>query len=486
MKSNSRTVQHTLSGAQRPFARKNKRLIFSYMLGAVLSASALVMSSCQSAEVEQGPLRTVLRGEISNPAGNNASIRIADSVYRTELDAQGNFVLHLDLEQAGYARFRIGPEYGMVYLRPGDSLNLTLDATAFDESLSFTGSAASINNYLAGRMLRQISLSEQEDLYLLGEEEFRQHSQQHHRESLEGLSGASLDDDEFNRHEKIELDFGYADRLATYPLAHGYLSGKTEFKTTEAFWNFVDELDMNNPDNARSETFLAFASRYLGHMAQNQPFAPEESADYALYQMNLIEEVFSEKQVRAALSASVLTEYLSYRGPNGAEPLYERYMKMAPEGAERDKVEKQYRGWQELAQGKPAPDFSGYTLDGELVKLSDLKGKTVYVDVWATWCGPCLRELPYLETLQDAYAGREDVVLMSISVDDDQKAWEDMLQRDEPGGLQIHAREAWNAEVVENYRINGIPRFLLIDAEGLIADAHAPRPSSGEVEALLP
>ena len=75
------------------------------------------------------------------------------------------------------------------------------------------------------------------------------------------------------------------------------------------------------------------------------------------------------------------------------------------------------QGLQGDLRGKPAPDFELSTLDGKKVKLSDLRGKAVLVNFWATWCGPCKIEMPWLADLQTKYASK-GLVVLGISVDE--------------------------------------------------------------------
>jgi len=467
---------------------------------------------CSQKETVEGPLRTVLRGTITNPAGTNASISIADSVYRTELDAEGRFALVFDLEEADYARIRIGPEFTIAYFRPGDSLELRLDATQFDLTLTYSGTGAEINTYLAAKMVRNAALQPEANPYELDESAFAQQARERHEKLLADLENAGLEAF-FTQREKLELQFVWAGEMANYPQYHAYYASSPGFTPSAGYWDFVQQLDLNNDWNVSSDAFESFASSYLSALAeqkqagQNQASESPDSADpaaangdatadaagdaasdaatLALDQMDLVEQTFKNEAIQAKLIGSVLREYLSYEGPEGAEPLYARYTASAKPGREHDALEKSYRHWQALASGKPAPDFAGVRMDGSRVALSDLKGKTVYVDVWATWCGPCRAEIPYLDTLQQAFAGDESVVLMSISVDDDKAAWESMVAEKALGGLQIFTEGAWESDVVKRYLIDGIPRFMVIAPDGTIADVQAPRPSSGQVADIL-
>jgi len=149
----------------------------------------------------------------------------------------------------------------------------------------------------------------------------------------------------------------------------------------------------------------------------------------------------------------------------------------------------------ELPEGAPSPVFEDYeNINGEKTSLSDLKGKYVYIDVWATWCGPCKAEIPSLKKVEKAYHGK-NIAFVSMSIDDDrshggswEKAnedWKKMVSEKELGGIQIFAPKGWQSEFVKNYRINGIPRFILVDPEGNIVSASAPRPSSEELIKLF-
>lgn len=146
----------------------------------------------------------------------------------------------------------------------------------------------------------------------------------------------------------------------------------------------------------------------------------------------------------------------------------------------------------DLPKGTPSPLFIDYeNITGEKTSLSDLKGKYVYIDVWATWCGPCKAEIPSLKKIEKQYHGK-NIAFVSMSIDDDrshggswEKAnedWKKMVAEKELGGIQIFAPKGWKSEFVQDYRINGIPRFILVDPEGNIVSASAPRPSS---EALI-
>lgn len=136
--------------------------------------------------------------------------------------------------------------------------------------------------------------------------------------------------------------------------------------------------------------------------------------------------------------------------------------------------------------GSVSPSFAYENTEGKLVKLEDFKGKYIYVDVWATWCGPCRAEIPHLKKTEEAYHGK-NIEFVSISVDvmKDKEKWKKFVAEKQLGGVQVLADKDWKSDFVTGYKINGIPRFILIGPEGKIVNADAPRPSSPELAKLL-
>jgi thiol-disulfide isomerase/thioredoxin len=138
------------------------------------------------------------------------------------------------------------------------------------------------------------------------------------------------------------------------------------------------------------------------------------------------------------------------------------------------------------AAGEPFLPFEGSTPDGKQVTLADFKDKVVVIDVWATWCGPCKKEIPHLKQLEEAMKG-QDVVFLSYSVDEtnDLEKWKKMVRDETLGGVQLIGPTGFKSPICENYKITSIPRFIVIDKKGNIVSLDAPRPSSPELKALL-
>ena len=134
--------------------------------------------------------------------------------------------------------------------------------------------------------------------------------------------------------------------------------------------------------------------------------------------------------------------------------------------------------------------FDYLNFKGGNTKLSDFKGKYVYIDVWATWCGPCIAEIPFLKKVEEKYDGK-NIAFVSISVDvqKDFEKWKKFVEDKQLGGIQLFADKNWNSDFIKSFGINSIPRFILIDPSGKVVSADAARPSdsklSEQLDALL-
>jgi thiol-disulfide isomerase/thioredoxin len=134
----------------------------------------------------------------------------------------------------------------------------------------------------------------------------------------------------------------------------------------------------------------------------------------------------------------------------------------------------------------PSPTFNYVNIDGKKTKLEDLRGKYVYIDVWATWCGPCRGEIPFLAKVEEKYK-EKNIAFVSISVDEDKDfdKWKKFVSDKQLGGIQLFADKNWNSEFITAFGINSIPRFILIDPKGVVVNSDADRPSDPKLQEKL-
>ncbi|NHN25296.1 AhpC/TSA family protein [Flavobacterium jejuense] len=134
----------------------------------------------------------------------------------------------------------------------------------------------------------------------------------------------------------------------------------------------------------------------------------------------------------------------------------------------------------------PFPEFNANTTEGKSFSKKDLLGKYTYIDFWATWCGPCKIEIPFLQKLEEEYHDK-DINFVSISTDreTDIEKWKKMVSDMKLKGIQVIMNEKSYQEVAKLLNIESIPRFVLLDPNGVVINYNADRPSSATVRAML-
>lgn len=117
--------------------------------------------------------------------------------------------------------------------------------------------------------------------------------------------------------------------------------------------------------------------------------------------------------------------------------------------------------------GNPAPGFSLESNNGTTISLSDLKGKVVVVDFWASWCSYCKAENPNVVAFYNRYHD-QGMEVLGISIDQNKEAWKKAILEQQLPYLHVIDTKAWSSQVVANYEVSSIPHLVLIDRDGNI------------------
>ena len=443
----------------------------------------LVIISIFSCQKEVKPSHVTFNGFIENSNTNSAKISGNGFEKLIEITDNGSFSDTLKIDKEGYYSLRIGRESTSIYLIKGKNIRLTLNANEFDESLSYSGDIAGENNYLAAKYL----LSEKElpidKVYSLPEDKFIIELNKINASYIDLLNSSKGISKNFIENETKELEYAHINNIENYEEYYQYFTKDTSFKASKTLYNSYKEF--NFADNYAFENSNAYKSLLESHYARIAKDASSNSdKDIALAYLETIDHKFPNGAVKDEL----MFNYLRYgmKANNALEDVYNLYKISNQNDENFSKVTNSYKTLTKLTPGKTSPSFNYENFKGGKTSLEDLKGKVVYIDVWATWCGPCLREIPALKTLETDYHDK-NIAFVSLSIDEnkDYDKWRTMITEKKLEGIQLMADNNWKSKFVTDYGIKGIPRFIIIDIDGHIVSSDAPRPSNSEIRVLF-
>jgi peroxiredoxin len=431
-----------------------------------------------------GQGEVVLRGKVTNPESEEVSVTVIEDPVlvkflnqTTTVNGKNEFTMRVKIRKPGqtylYGRnFRVD-----LFLTPGDSLYITFEVGKVPETLKISGKGEKAQNYLAEVNRKFPSHSTMyEKVWKLDLPAGSQY--------LDSIASAKL---AFllAEEKKRELPRPFVDHtksiLLYEPTMIKFYVANDREKSGNAipnnYYDFLDELKIQNEEFPPTLTYVNFLEFYTSYQyskiikrTKTSATGPTRAESYALTKM-----IYTGKILYSAL-CQIVVSAISSSPDNEIDSLYNDFMVVCPDQELKDEVKKRYDTHKKLTISKPAPDFTLPDINGKKVSLKDLRGKVIYVDFWASWCGPCLAEMPNSKKLREKFAGR-DVVFLYISMDTDLDNWRKAITRYEINGLNLIS-VGFDSEVPKQYDINAIPSYFIIDRSGSIFHNRAESPGN--------
>lgn len=447
----------------------------------ILGLAALTVGCKQEAPVDYA----ILEGNISNFSGKELAINELSGDYKAKiaLAEDGSFVDTLKVA-SGTFTLSDGKKQMQFYLENGDRLKVNYDAADAGTSPNFEGTAAATANYYETKKKLSKDLKVgTSNIYTLEEQEFLDNLKKVKDAHLELLSGLATLPEAFQKLEEANIKYEYLQQVNNYETYHGYYTNNREFEASDLIHSELEGISLED------QVIYAFSPAYknLIMATYNQEAAElvkNDSIDQAMALLKAIA-ANNNQHIKDDLLFKNAKVYLTYA--DDPQAYYDFYMSQAADEENKAAITKNFEKLLTLAEGNPSPVFEGYeNYKGGTTSLTDLQGKYVYIDVWATWCGPCKREIPFLKELEADFHDK-NIEFVSISIDaaKDHDKWKKMVEELELGGVQLFADSDWESQFVVDYMIKGIPRFILIDPQGNIVNSNAPRPSSEDIREVL-
>jgi len=439
---------------------------------------------------------TVVCGKINNPSDELTGLFInyLDKSDTIPVNEDGTFFTEFDLNEEHLAWFGHGTHSVALYLIPGAKVNLEFDANEFEgwiySNVRITGKNSEESEFLytldknLNKPLREELSGMKVDNFAVIMKDLEQTTSDEIEKFIANHSPSKLFAERIQLKQKVELALKYLDFI-NY---HQYSNPKnTTIPAT--FQEFINAIPLNDEENCKEiSEYNYFLYRLNNDIVNKKLTASGLYKETSAYINKMAEEIIALNAPQA-IKDDIGERHFSvfYKRPDSLRMVYRaRYKDVVKNQEYVKEFEKLADARDMLKTGNIAPTFNYPDINGEMVSSESLKGKVVYVDVWATWCGPCIQEIPHLKKLQNDLKD-EKIAFVSISIDaeKDKEAWRKMVEEKELGGHQLYAKGEGESKIAKDYVIRGIPYFIIIDKNGRLVEVFASRPSDPETKEKL-
>ncbi len=431
----------------------------------IMSLNACKQASAGSAAVSQTSQTLSIQGVVQNANVPKIAIFKEDVVAEITLGADKSYAVNFE-GIPGYYEIILGRQRVPIYLSGKGTLVANVDMRNVMSLSTYSGEGSIETMYLAKKqkITRKYSNAVRQ-AYAFEEAEFIDAIEKQRTDYLSLLESTEGLDAGFVEGEKMNIDFGIKAVAVDYQTAQRYYKDDINFTVSDAFTQKYGHDDFSN------EALFVSIPEYKTMVYRNYIKPAIETSIPAM----------------ASIESTVIKDALIKQLYNDIKPGFkdldnnmQQLVSMSTDPGLKTALTNKHNQLKSIDKGAPSPSFKYKDINGKIVGLEDMKGKNVYIDVWATWCGPCKREIPHLQELEKEFHGK-NVEFVSISVDtpDKEAKWKKMVTEKNMSGTQLITGSGWDSPFVKSFLISGIPRFILLDTDHKIVSSNAPRPSSG-------
>jgi thiol-disulfide isomerase/thioredoxin/uncharacterized membrane protein YedE/YeeE len=423
-----------------------------------------------------------IKGEIKN--FTSEKLKILDK-REIEIEFQefhienGKFNKSINIPD-GYYLLNYGDKYVSIFLKNGFDLEINFDANNFEKSLTYSGNGSKENNYLIKKWLLINDFGELNYIAYytsLNEKEFLALNDSLYKTKLNLLEIFNAPK-YFLEIEKKSLEYDYLNHIATYPLYKRYFTKDKEFTVSPDYPDPYKNLDLNNEYNLLTEYYRVYLEHYFLFL-NDEKIKDNKNSDITLSKIELIDATIKNQKIKEELAF-----YLGYFEINRSKKQQEVFNllnKIITDTRYRVILSRKYKYLKKPKRNFYSLELMLLTKNNKTVDINKFKGDFLYIDIWATWCAACKKEIPYLEQLQEKYK-KEKIQFISIAWNDKKIIWNNFIKN--INGIQLFAPNN-DDEFFRELKISSLPRFIIIDPKGNIINEYAERPSSKKITQVL-
>ncbi len=422
----------------------------------------------------------VVKVKVEEMTGPEITFVVNNNPTDIQLDARGQGEFRIPTADFVYGVLYYGGEGKVLFLQKGEELKISFNARKFSETFRFEGKNAAADEYLNSVQSEYPGETD----FLSSFEEFYprlETMRQKSRDILTPLKKEALNP-EFVRVEEGRIRYMYDLFVVLFPMYHMMLTQDSLYQPDDYYYTTLAGLlaEEEGLINLKEyQDFMQGAALLLSTRGE----AEKPAYENILCEIRYVGKKVKSDKVKQALIHAFTTGYIDKVGVNDITDLQSLYYAYVTDPALRAAYKKACEKWDLSAMGRRSPDFEAVDLEGKAYSLKDFEGKYLFIDLWATWCGPCRRQVPYLKKLEEKFKGK-NINFLGLSVDSEQAAWEKMVKSGELSGIQLLLGEDTKG-FQKAYNIKGIPHFILLDPEGKIVNNNMMRPSEENIEKVL-
>ena len=400
-------------------------------------------------------------------------ISFRDSSYMSKIDGKGiaNFVIKKNLKN-GYAVLYAPRSIHNFYLITDSSQSISLLAPS---SINFEGAGKEINQYLNGNFVSSLHLPYQEDVVT-----FIEAWKNVSPKMLKHLDSYSFPDS-FVFLERKRINYQVCNMLLAYPLYHSRYTKKDENVYEDSFYK---ELEICLQEDSLANELWEYRQFYRDwlELSANRLCTDGTSFDKLRWRLDYIDRYIKDSELCDYLVHEAMLTHLRYVGVEKMDTMLPFYDKKVKNLSRRHEFYQMYKKYVQLQPKGLAPSFMLSDIEGNKVNLNQFLGNYVYIDVWASWCKPCCKELPKLKELEERFKGKP-IRFISVSIDNNVVDWKRKVEQEGLKGILLHAEPGNSFR--KDYNVTLIPHFILLDKQGYFINPRMTRPSDPETCKLL-